>query len=155
MPGGPAPKAHQWLQAHANYAGDDCLPWPFALTGRGYPSVKFRQKQRGAHRVMCELAHGPAPAGMEAAHSCGNKWCVNPKHVRWATKVENAADTILHGTRVYGAAHYAAKLTPAQILDIRAARARKVFATALARQYGVSSSAIYAIEQGKTWKQAA
>jgi hypothetical protein len=54
-----------------------------------------------ATRVMCKLAHGPAPTPKHhAAHSCGkgHEACINPKHLRWATPRENAADAKLHGT---------------------------------------------------------
>jgi hypothetical protein len=56
---------------------------------------------RRAHRVMCEIAHGPKPApGFVAAHTCGKgrEGCVNPRHLRWASQKENMADKLLHGT---------------------------------------------------------
>lgn len=52
-----------------------------------------------AHRLMCVFVNGDCPPDKnEAAHSCGNRKCVNPAHLRWATYEENGADKIIHGT---------------------------------------------------------
>lgn len=84
------------------YTGSDCLIWPFNTDGHGYGTLNRKgNKQLKAHRVICELVHGSPPtATHQAAHSCGKGHlrCVNPHHLRWATRVENAADKILHGT---------------------------------------------------------
>lgn len=51
-------------------------------------------------RVVCERVNGPAPTEKhETAHGCGNSWCVNKRHLRWATHIENEADKLIHGTR--------------------------------------------------------
>lgn len=36
--------------------------------------------------------------GDEAAHSCGNKTCINPRHLRWADHASNMEDAKAHGT---------------------------------------------------------
>ena len=93
-----------WLLAHVNNANDSCLTWPFTKSTRGYASIYVNGCGAYGHRVMCELAHGPAPSAKHvAAHSCGkgHKACVNPRHVRWATKKEDAADRKIHGTQFH------------------------------------------------------
>ena len=58
-----------WLKARIWHAGQECLIWPFSKTYQGYGQVGYGGKVRKAHRVMCELAHGPAPTSChEAAH---------------------------------------------------------------------------------------
>lgn len=112
-----------WLREHVAHESDECLIWPFQrLQNDGRAAVKWKGTQTVAARVMCELAHGKPPSPRhEAAHSCGkgHEGCVNPKHLRWATHVENVADQLVHGTRVRGEIHYNAKLTEKRVLAIR------------------------------------
>lgn len=94
-------KGITWLRAHAAYAGDDCLKWPYHLDGRvGRGRVGYKGRPAWAHRVMCELAYGPAPEGKpQTAHNCGNGHlgCVNPRHLEWKSNKENSEDKSLHG----------------------------------------------------------
>ena len=47
-----------------------------------------------AHHYSYELMIGPRPDGLEAHHTCLNRWCVNPWHLQWMTKEEHYK---LHG----------------------------------------------------------
>ncbi len=144
-----------WLMAHVDHNGDDCLTWPFQrLQNDGRAAVKFRGKQTVAYRVMCELAHGPAPSpDHEAAHSCGkgHEGCVNPKHLRWATSVENKADMLIHGTRVQGEKHPFSKLTADQVREARRLYGL-VSGTELAARYGVSQTTMAKALRGASWR---
>lgn len=74
---------------------DHCLEWPHGMvsTTKRYGLTSWDGKQRRAHVVACELAHGPRPSAQhEVAHSCDNPPCVNPRHLRWATRLENVKD---------------------------------------------------------------
>jgi hypothetical protein len=42
-----------------------------------------------AHRISYELAVGPIPEGLEVDHTCRNKGCVRPSHLRPATHKQN------------------------------------------------------------------
>jgi HNH endonuclease len=65
----------------------ECLIWPFShRDGRGYIN------EEPVSRFVCKLAHGSPPTDKhDAAHNCGNERCVNPHHLRWATRKENMA----------------------------------------------------------------
>jgi hypothetical protein len=108
----------------AAFVGEECLEWTLKRYGNGYGAAT-REGHEGrtttASRLVCIAAHGAPPfPRAEAAHSCGNKWCVNPGHLRWATHRENEADKIAHGTRLRGERSGTAKLTEAQVREIRA-----------------------------------
>lgn len=136
-------KAAAWIKAHIAYAGDDCLAWPFSrdgLVGRG--RLGHNGKMYWAHRLMCEMAHGPAPADKpQVRHSCGNGHlaCVNPRHLSWADQFENQRDRRLHGTAITTRTGNRSKLTIEQIAQIISLKGRQPQLTT-ARQFGISHS---------------
>lgn len=82
---------------------DDCIIWPFAVRkSSGYGAYcegsGKNKKNYDIHRFICEKVHGNPKIGEEASHRCGNKLCINPKHLYWNTHMGNMADAIRHGT---------------------------------------------------------
>lgn len=120
-------EAFKWLDANKSHSGDECLAWPFSKDpyyGRG--RLGWNGKEYWAHRLMCELVHGPAPADKpQAAHNCGNGsgGCVNPKHLEWKTNADNQRDRRAHGTQA-GAKGSRTRFTPQQIEQIRRLKGR-------------------------------
>lgn len=105
---------------------EDCILWPYAVrktTGYGAHSaiveIAGERKKRNfdAHRYVCEAAHGKPARGFEAAHRCGIKLCVNPRHLYWATHEENMQDAKAHRKLVGGGASRQ-KLFAEQISEI-------------------------------------
>jgi hypothetical protein len=142
----------RWLLAHVDYAGEECLSWPFARHSNGEAAIGDRQSRQAA-RLMCILAHGdpPTPAH-QAAHGCGKGHlaCVNPRHLRWATPKENTADQVIHGTRPLGGRHSFAKLSELQVRAIRNL-ATAFSVSDLAEIFGVHAWTITDVIQRKTW----
>lgn len=122
--GGGTPKGEtvRWLLAHVTH--DDtanCLSWPYAKTA-GYGETFWNGKPALAHRVMCTLAHGQPPTPKhDAAHNCGRgaDGCVNPHHLRWATRKDNNADKLMHDTHNRGERNWHARLTENDVRKIR------------------------------------
>lgn len=145
-------KAIGWLRANANHLDDACLIWPFSRDGgNGYGRLGFEGRNLWAHRVMCELANGPAPSSKhECAHLCGrgHDGCVNPRHLRWKTREENQADRYLHSRKPK---NYRYRLTPEQVSRIRSLNGKKSQA-ALATEFGTSQSNISLILNGGSWQ---
>lgn len=93
---------------------------------------------------------GPDEKITEAAHSCGNAICVNPRHLRWASPAENTADKWDHGTMLLGEQCNGAKLTIADILEIRRLSGR-ITQRKISERFWVSQANISAIVNQKRW----
>lgn len=140
----------EFLRAHVNHEGDDCLHWPYARTRLGYGIASVNGRQSLASNLMCRLAHGePYLIWNHAAHRCHNPSCVNPKHLRWATHAENMADKEEAGTVNRGERNGKTRLTAADVLAIRNAPPDLA---ALTERYGVSKRCISHIRGGRRWQ---
>lgn len=136
-----------------SYNGDECLIWPFS-NRRGYASVYVEGKVETASRFVCERVHGPPPfAAADAAHSCGNGHvgCIAPGHLRWATRLENAGDTITHGRTTRGVKNAMAKLTDSDVLEIRALRGR-MSEREVGERFNISAAHAGAIMRRRAWR---
>lgn len=140
--------ATSFLEAAIRSQTDDCIIWPHGLFGNGYGAYK----KTTAHRAVCEAVHGSPRDGKTcAAHSCGARLCVNPRHLRWATPQENSQDMISHGTSNKGERHPGAVFSEAQVAQIKSALSAGQSAYSLAREWGVSNTTIRNIRYGLTW----
>lgn len=127
--------------------------WPFAKGGNGYPIVVIDGHNRVASRVMCELVYGDAlKPDLEAAHSCGNGnlGCMNPKHLRWATKKQNSADKVGHGTCNRGEKNGHAKITESAAREIIALRGT-MLQRDIAARFGICFQQVSLIQLHKKW----
>lgn len=127
----------------------ECLLWPFALKSDGYASVHIDGRHHNAHNVICKSVHGPAPTPEhEAGHSCGNRACCNPLHIRWVTPGENGQDRIFHGTNCAGEAHVFCRLSDEQVAEIRRI-GNSLPRAEVGRMFGVSRSHVSGIITGR------
>lgn len=138
-------------------APDQCWLWPFARHDYGYGMIYIDGRVQRAHRVVCEIVHGAPPTpNHDAAHSCGKGHfgCINRHHLRWATRTENVADAAAHGTQARGTRCKHAKLTEADVHNIRLsakADGQRFKPSATAKSLGVSSATVYHVLSGDTW----
>jgi hypothetical protein len=128
------------------------------IQGEGYRVYKLTRATVGkkvykAHRLVCEAWHGPPPEDKTSvAHNNGDAGNNHYTNVRWATHQENVRDRLAHGTDASGERNPKAKMTWAQVCEIRENFAgRRGEKSALARQYGVTVGAISNILNGKHW----
>jgi len=98
--------------------GEAILLKPY-LTPYGYFTVSLKGKAERIHRLVLEAFIGPCPDGMEGCHGDGNPKNNRLDNLRWATKKENAADKIKHGTYLCGEKNYNSKLKNEDIKIIR------------------------------------
>lgn len=144
----------RWLDDVALVWADlDCLRFPFPLDPHGYGNFQDAGRRTVmAHIYVCEQTYGPRPVhDMEAAHSCGQSDCVNPKHLRWATRLDNEADKLIHGTHNRGERQGRAKLTAESVVAIRDALENGDVQRHIAERYSVSEQTISQIKHGRNW----
>ena len=143
----------RWLEAHKDYAGDDCIQWPLPSLPSGYCHIHFNGTSTMASRVMCIFAYGEPPSREhQAAHSCGNgnKGCLNPRHLRWATRRENEDDKVIHGSIARGEKQGSSVLTREQVQEIRRMGGR-ISQREIAAGFGVGRRQVGRILRGAAW----
>lgn len=130
---------------------DSCVIWTFGKGSHGYGEIRYEGKMQTVPRLVCKLAHGASflPSA-QAAHSCGNRACINPKHLRWATPIDNNADKLIHGTVSKGEKHGMAILSDANVLEIWNMKGKKSQKD-LAKEFGVSRQTITNIHTKIRW----
>lgn len=152
MHGTPRGGAGIFLQEALKATHNKCIPWPYAKREFGYGAIRVDGRTARVNRYACQLAHGDPQPGEEAAHSCGNRACINPQHLRWATRVENQMDRVAHGTSNRGERQWLSKLTSSDVLAIRAAvKSKRLSQRKIAIQFEVGVKTVNDIARGKTW----
>lgn len=114
----------------------------------GYGAFKYMTTVEQAHRASYMLFVGLIPDGMLVCHKCDVPACVNPDHLFIGTNYDNIHDASTKGRLSSGEGHYNAKLSKAQITEIRATRHGGQTLEAIATKFGVRSSHISAIVSG-------
>jgi hypothetical protein len=129
---------------------DACWPWIGALNRKGYGIFGVNKVGKIAHRCAYEFAVGPIPDGLYVLHSCDNRRCQNPAHLRAGDQLANMRDMAERGraNKVRGPQHGMAKLNEAIVRDIRSSADNRAD---LARRYGVAWETVDAIVKGQTW----
>lgn len=134
-----------------------CWIWQGAVDSRGYGHLRWFRKVMRAHRLAYELSKGAIPTGggyhgTVVMHSCDNRLCCNPGHLRAGSHADNMSDMKTKGRRLAkgaGTANGRAKLTPEQVQAIRAdGRGKRT----IAPEYGISPAQVQRIRKGVQWK---
>lgn len=128
-----------------------------SVKNNGYLEFKAHDgvKRRGylVHRVILFAFIGEPPSGTEAAHLDGNRQNNRIDNLQWKTHSENLADRIRHGTHLAGERAPRAKLTEAQVREVRDLDG--ISQKEIGRRYGITQSAVSLIRNRKNWKEAA
>ena len=130
---------------------DGCWEWDGQKKATGYGYFCFNGKKYFAHRFSYHLFKGNVPDGHCVMHKCDNPSCVNPAHLTTGTQKDNMRDMARKG-RSGAAKGELSRFATLTEDDARAILASDAPGTHLARMYGVTKGAIYAIRKRKTWK---
>jgi len=131
-----------------------CWGWTAALFRDGYGAFKADGTKVRIHRTSYAALVGPIPEGLFVCHRCDNHPCVRPSHLFVGTPVDNAADRERKGRNnpPRGERVGSAKLTEAQVLEIRRLAREGLTQRAIARQFGVSQFLVSLIIRREIWK---
>lgn len=133
-----------------------CWLWLAGINKGGYGVFKYRGARILAHRMAWILFRGFIPRGKDVLHNCpggDNPACVNPTHLWLGIDADNVADKVAKGRQAKGEKAGNVTLTTLHVRCIRLLYRTGMFTQReLARMFGVSHMAVWAIVSGKTWK---
>ena len=152
----PTPAERFWAKVNRG-APDECWPWTAALYPKGYGQFNVDGRAVLASRFSWELHHGPILGGLWMLHRCDNPPCVNPAHLFLGTSADNIQDMVAKGRArgAVGTANRHAKLTPAEVREIRHLHVRyspRFGARALAARFGVTDVMVSKIARDEAWR---
>ena len=127
-----------------------CWNWTAGTNVYGYGAFGVEPKRIVlAHRYSYEQATGEIAPGACVLHSCDNRRCVNPEHLRVGTKAENSRDMVDRNRSSSGERAVYSKLSSQDVVAIRSDPRTH---GEIAKQYCVSQSVISRIKSRRTWK---
>lgn len=118
-----------------------------------YLAIDVPPRRQYIHTLMCEAFHGPRPEGQQVRHLDGNRDNNAPSNLRWGTPRENNMDKVRHGTTAAGERNPNAKLTPAEVQDMRDLRRNHgISYKRIAAIFGVTTMTAYRAVTRQSWK---
>jgi len=127
-----------------------CWPWTGAISTAGYGNFWDGERYVSSHVCSYLLFVGPVQYSMFVLHRCDNKRCVRPDHLFAGTPQDNMDDMRAKGRATWGLVQR--KLTPCEVLEIRAKRALGAKLSELSGRYGVCEASISLAARGLTYK---
>lgn len=127
---------------------DECWNWTASTFPNGYGRVTFRGSVMGAHRVAYELTHDGILKSLDVLHSCDNRVCCNPLHLRQGTDRDNVKDKMSRGRQTMGTRNGMSRITEAQVLSIRVDQRIQ---SVIAKEHGITQSMVSKIKLKSSW----
>jgi hypothetical protein len=131
----------------------ECWLWVGAKDSGGYGQISTKNIKEPAHRCSYRMNFGEIPKGLRVLHRCDTPACVNPNHLFLGTQADNMKDMAQKGrhsrTISPGERNGFAKLTEKDVREIRQSAAPSKM---LAMKYGIVTSCIRGIRNGRTWR---
>mgnify|MGYP002144358158 FL=1 len=129
-----------------------CWEWTACRNADGYGCFSYKAIMRGAHCTAWFLTYGYW-SDLCILHSCDNPGCVNPNHLREGTKLDNARDKVARNRMAdtKGAQNGHAKLTEADVLQIRDLYSKGLTQVELSEMFGLALGYTSYVTKGKSW----
>ena len=139
---------------------DGCWLWTAAKNRGGYGVMSVGEgRLEIVSRFSWQLHFGPIPPRLFVCHKCDVRSCASPEHLFLGTAADNSRDMRSKGRGPKpdqqgspGSAHPMAKLTEADVLEIRSLYGSSgVTLKSLASTYGVTLQMIHCVVKRKSW----
>lgn len=112
------------------------------------PVTDGKNRRHYVHRMVAECFLGAGPPGAEVNHIDGVKTNNNVENLEYVTHAENMAHAGVTGILPSGERHPGAKVTDAQVREIRDRRATGESLPSIAKDYGIARSTACQIANG-------
>ena len=126
-----------------------CWNWTAAATKQGYGQFWLGNSMVKAHRFAWVVSQTLDPVqdpDKDICHSCDNRLCCNPMHLRQDTRSSNIKDKRKNGNCG------SQKLSYDDVAEIRVLLSEgKLTQTKIAEKFGVNQNIISKIKTGKIW----
>lgn len=134
---------------------DGCWEWQSRIDRHGYGKFKSGGKTWISHRFLYTQLNGPLLPSQFCMHTCDNRKCVNPDHLKLGTHSQNMDDMVNKGRQksLKGNEHPNSKLNEAQVHEIREQylKSNPTYAS-VARKYEVTAPTIRDVVKRNCWK---
>ena len=141
-----------WSKVDRTGGPDSCWNWLGSLMNNGYGCSRYKGKTVNSHRLAWRLSQGYFPeSGKMLLHSCHNRLCCNPTHMREGTHTENMQDMVKSRRSCQGQHHPDAVLTEESVRYIRS-NPDGLTQIELGRIFSTSQATISKVQRRDTWK---
>lgn len=123
-----------------------CLLWNKAVNSAGYGVTWVGGKQQYIHRVVAKAKEGEV-----VLHTCDNKLCINPDHLRLGSYQDNSLDMVMKGRQAKGEVCGNAKLSEEAVLLIRGCEGL-LSSRETGKKFNISKTNVLDIWKRNTWK---
>lgn len=152
-------RTSRWMSPEDRFAlmsgcadADSCWEWNGPVMNNGYGVIVVSGRRWTAHRFSYYLHNGTEADGM-VLHSCDNKTCVNPRHLRSGSAGDNASDMKIRNRSTFGERSWSAKLTADDVREIRRMAISGMTHQRIADMYPVNREAIGKIVRRERWER--
>lgn len=135
---------------------DECWPWLGQESTNGYGQFFADHRLWTSHRIAYYLHYGVDPLQLEVCHKCDNPPCNNPFHLFLGTHKDNVQDCVKKGRTSHvptalGEDCSWAKLTEANVRELREQRTQGISYAELGRRFGVCTMSAWHVVN-KSWR---
>ena len=144
-----ADKVRFWKKVDQR-GSDECWEWQACCNRRGYGIFKISGFVYYVNRVAYVITNGDTE--LQVLHNCDNPPCCNPAHLYLGTPKINSERRDAEGRNTHGERHANAKLTEADVCEIRRLRVGGWLLREIAQEFGIAESNVSMICSRKSWR---